>query len=60
MSLIDDLIPVIRTIDDHIDDFEETGVEMKGNNGIVSAIRSGRDIRADRHRLRRESTRLAQ
>jgi hypothetical protein len=43
MSLVTDLIPILRTIDDQIDNFESIGVEMKGTNGIVSTIFGGRN-----------------
>lgn len=47
MTLVSDLVPLIRTIDDHIDDLEDIGVELKGNNGILSTVRRRRHICPD-------------
>lgn len=34
MSLLTEIVPIIRTIDDHIDDFDDTGiVQLKEHNG---------------------------
>jgi hypothetical protein len=34
MTEIQDIVPVLRTIDDHIDTFEAIGVLLKGKNSI--------------------------
>jgi hypothetical protein len=36
--MINDIFPIYRTIDDHIDDFEAIGVLLRGKDGLSQLV----------------------